>query len=145
MNSPHAHMIGSVLWCLWRKYWAINEPIGTPNSPDNIATIPNLYDTLNAKFKIHINLLLNRKLYPSNKNEHFYIIECRYFPLSHLQIVIQCVHQRLNCGKTQAFSDWFSMCFRCRLHLVTMQDTLRWVDISNIHRAYPFEICNSLW
>lgn len=49
MNNPHAHMIGSHCGLFWRKRWAKYEPSGTPISPDSIATIPNLYDTLNGK------------------------------------------------------------------------------------------------
>lgn len=45
-NKPNAHINGSVFWLIARKRCAKYDPSGTPISPDAMATMPNLYATL---------------------------------------------------------------------------------------------------
>lgn len=44
--NPKAQISGSHVESIGRNRWAIAEPAGTPIRPANIATIPNLNDTL---------------------------------------------------------------------------------------------------
>jgi hypothetical protein len=46
VNSPNAQISGSHVEFIGRRRCASAEPNGTPIIPANIATIPNLYDTL---------------------------------------------------------------------------------------------------
>lgn len=50
MNRPHAHINGSDFWLISRQRCAKNDPSGTPMSPEAMATIPNLYATLQLMY-----------------------------------------------------------------------------------------------
>lgn len=52
MNRPHAHISGSDFWLISRQRCAKYDPSGTPMSPEAMATIPNLYATLQL-IRIH--------------------------------------------------------------------------------------------
>lgn len=52
MKRPQAHINGSQFWLMARIRWAKYEPSGTPISPDAMATMPNLYETLSFCFVI---------------------------------------------------------------------------------------------
>lgn len=54
MNRPQAHISGSDFWLVSRNRCAKYDPSGTPMRPEAMATMPNLYATLQLMYLFHI-------------------------------------------------------------------------------------------